>query len=210
MNLQSRKLFDRSLTGISVMAVSLMVLALLVLLAPIFSRGLGAFLFRGTSEFRRLSLEQFNRGNAQAIASEIQIVEAARRPVYEMLSAFEDELDDMDSTRRQGYRAQLKEIKSLLRELLGPLPGEMDAVMLRQQYGQTRWDRAQVKLGAILYSEEWDYSDTRSMGKKVLRSRQKTFAGTRLEPMFPYLEKNLARMLRPRFTFYWRFLTDRS
>ncbi len=210
MDLQARKLFDRSLTGISIMAVVLMSLSLLVLLAPIFSRGSGAFFFRGTSEHRRLALEQFNRGNAQAIAGELRIVGAARRPVYEMLSAFEDELDGMDSTRRQGFRAQLKEIKSLLRELLGPLPGELEAVMLRQQYGQTRWDRALVKLKAILYSEEWDYSDTRSMGKKVLRSRQKTFAGTRLEPLFPYLENNLSKMLRPRFTFYWRFLTDLS
>jgi phosphate transport system permease protein len=210
MDPRSRRLFDRSLTGVSIMAVALMSLALLVLLAPIFARGLGAFFFRGTSEFRRLSLEQFNRGNPQEVASEIRIVGTARRPVYEMLSAFEDELDGMDSIRRQGYRVQLKEIKSLLRELLGPLPGELDAVMLRQRYGQTRWDRARVKLGAILYSEEWDYSDTRSMGKKVLRPRQKAFAGTRLEPLFPYMEKNLAGMLRPRFTFYWRFLTDRS
>ena len=51
---RSRKLFDRSLTGISIMAVVLMSLSLLVLLAPIFSRGLGAFFFRGTSEYRRL------------------------------------------------------------------------------------------------------------------------------------------------------------
>jgi len=210
MNLGSRKLFDRSLTGISIMAVILMVLALLVLLTPIFSRGLGAFFFRGTSEFRRISLEQFNRGDPRKVADEIRVVGAARRPVYEMLAAFENELDNMDPTRRRGYRAPLKEIKSLLRELLGPLPGELEAVMLRQQYGQTRWDRALVKLKAIMYSEEWDYSDTRSMGKKVLRSRQKTFAGTRLEPMFPYLENNLASMLRPRFTFYWRFLTDLS
>jgi phosphate transport system permease protein len=210
MDLQARKLFDRSLTGISIMAVVLMSLALLVLLAPIFSRGLGAFFFRGTSEFRRFSLEQFNRGNALAVASETRIVGAARRPVYEMLSAFEDELDGMDPARRQGYRVQLKEIKSLLRELLGPLPGELEAVMLRQQYGQTRWDRARVKLGAILFSEGWDYSDSGSMGKKVLLPRRKAFAGTRLEPLFPYMEKNLAGMLRPRFTFYWRFLTDRS
>ena len=210
MDLQARKLFDRSLTGISVMAVILMVLALLVLLAPIFSRGLGAFFFRGTSEHRRFALEQFDRGNPQEIAAENRIVGAARRPVYDMLSAFEDELDSMDPARRQGYRAQLKEVKRLLRELLGPLPGELEAVMLRQQYGQTRWERARVKLGAILYSEEWDYSDKGSMGKKKLISRQKAFAGTRLEPLFPYMEKNLGGMLRPRFTFYWRFLTDRS
>jgi len=210
MNLGSRKLFDRSLTGISIMAIILMTLSLLVLLTPIFSRGLGAFIFRGTSEFRRLSLEQFNRGEPREIADEIRVVSAARRPVYEMLSAFEDELEGMDPSRRQGYRAQLKEIKSLLREMLGPLPGELEAVMLRQQYGQTRWDRAQVKLQRLLFSEQWDYSDTRSMGKKVLVPRQRSFAGTRLEPLFPYLKNNLGKMLRPRLVFYWRFLTDIS
>ncbi len=210
MDLQARKLFDRSLTGISIMAVILMVLALLVLLAPIFSRGLGAFIFRGTSEFRRLSLEQFNRGNAQAVAAESRVVTEARRPVYEMLSAFEEELDGLEANRRRELRPQLKEVRDLLRELLGPLPGELDAVMLRQQYGQTRWERAKVKLGQILFREKWDYSDASRMGKKVLVPRRQSFVGTRLEPLFPYLEQNLEKMLRPRLTFYWRFLTDRS
>ncbi len=82
--------------------------------------------------------------------------------------------------------------------------------MLRQQYGQTRWDRAQVKLQQLLFSEQWDYSDTRSMGKKIWVPRQRSFAGTRLEPLFPYLELNLQKMLRPRLVFYWRFITDLS
>ncbi len=210
MNLGSRKLFDRSLTGISVMAVFLMVLSLLVLLGPIFSRGLGAFFFRATCEHRRLVLEQFNRGNPDEIAAESRAVAAARLPVYEMLANFENELPGMEYARRQGYRVELKEVKGLLRELLGPLPGEMETVMLRQRYGQTRWERAQVKLQRLLFSEQWDYSDTRSMGKKMLVPRQRSFAGTRLEPLFPFLKQNLEKMLRPRLVFYWRFLTDVS
>ncbi|MCU0276952.1 MAG: phosphate ABC transporter permease PstA, partial [Acidobacteria bacterium] len=210
MDLQARKLFDRSLTGISIMAILLMSLSLLVLLGPIFSRGAGAFVFRATNEFRRLNLEQFNRGDAQAIAEETRAVSAARKPVYEMLSAFEAELADMDANRRRELRPQLKEVKNLLRELLGSLPGEIEAVMLRQQYGQTRWDRARYKLGQILFREQWDYSDKRSMGRKVLTPRRQDFAGTRLEPLFTYLERNLKQLLRPRLTFYWRFLTDRS
>ncbi len=210
MELQARKLFDRSLTGISIMAILLMSLSLLVLLGPIFSRGAGAFVFRATSEFRRLNLEQFNRGDAQAIAEETRAVSTARKPVYEMLSAFEAELDDMDASRRRELRPQFKEVKNLLRELLGSQPGEIEAVMLRQQYGQTRWDRARFKLKQILFRELWDYSDKRSMGKKVLTPRRQDFAGTRLEPLFAYLERNLKQMLRPRLTFYWRFLTDRS
>jgi phosphate transport system permease protein len=210
MNLGSRKLFDRSLTGISIMAVILMALSLLVLLGPIFSRGLGAFVFRATSEHRRLMLEQFGRGSSDAVAVESRTVVQERQPVFALLAGFEDELAEMESGRRQGYRIQLKEIKNLLRELLGPLPGELDLVMLRQQYGQTRWERARVKLEQILFSEAWDYSDKSSMGRKMLQPRQALFKGTRLEPLFPYLKNNLDRMLRPRIVFYWRFLTDLS
>jgi phosphate transport system permease protein len=210
MNLGSRKLFDRSLTGIGIMAIILMTLSLLVLLGPIFSRGLGAFFFRATCEHRRLALEQFNRGDPDEIAAESRAVAATRRPVFDMLAGFAEELKGMEFARRQGFRAELKEVTGLLRELLGPLPGELEAVMLRQQYGQTRWDRAQAKLQRLLFSEQWDYSDTRSMGKKVLVPRQRSFAGTRLEPLFPYLQNNLRNMLRPRLVFYWRFLTDIS
>jgi len=210
MDLRSRKVLDGSLTGVSVLAIVLMSLALLVLLAPIFARGAGAFLFRATIEFRRLNLEQFNRGDARAVAAETRAAAAARRPVFDMLAAFEDELEEMDASRRRELRPQLREVKELLRDLLGPLPGEIETVMLRQQYGQTRWDRAQVKLQRILQREEWDYSDASRMGRKVLRPRRLAFAGTRLEPLFHYVEQNLRAMLRPRFTFYWRFLTDRS
>jgi len=210
MKLASRKLFDRSLTGVSVMAVILMALSLLVLLGPIFSRGLDAFFFRATSEHRRLMLEQFNRGDQEEIAAETRAVTEARQPVYKMLANFEEELKNMEYVRRRGYNTQLKEVKDLLRELLGPLPGELEAVMLRQQYGQTRWDRSLVKLGQFLYIEQWDYSDPSQMGKKFLAPRQRSFAGTQLEPLFPYLKNNLGKMLQPRFVFYWRFLTDVS
>jgi phosphate transport system permease protein len=210
MNLGARKLFDRSLTSISIMAVILMSFSLLVLLGPIFSRGLGAFFFRATSEHRRLMLEQFGRGSRDAVAAEIRTVAKERQPLYALLAGFEDELAEMESGRRLEYRVQLKEVKNLLRELLGPLPGELDSVMLRQQYGQTRWERSMVKLRQFLYIEQWDYSDPSQMGKKILVPRQRSFAGTRLEPLFPYLKNNLARMLRPRLVFYWRFLTDLS
>ena len=74
MKLESRKLFDRSLTGVTVMAVILMALSLLVLLGPIFSRGLGAFFFRATSEHRRLMLAQFNRGDSKKIYSQASAI----------------------------------------------------------------------------------------------------------------------------------------
>ena len=166
MKLRSRKLLDRSLTGISVIAIVLMALALLVLLGPIFSRGSAAFFFRATSEFRRFNLEQFNRGDNRRIAAESQAVTEARRPLYKMFSAFAAELEDMDPARRRELRPQFKELRDLLRELLGPLPGELDAVMLRQQYGQTRWDRAQVTLQRILFNERLGLLRSRPHGQE--------------------------------------------
>jgi phosphate transport system permease protein len=81
---------------------------------------------------------------------------------------------------------------------------------MREQYGQTRWDRARVKLGQFLYRERWDYSDPRRMGRKVLEPRRREFAGTVLERLFPLVQENLETMLRPRLTVYWRFLSDVS
>jgi phosphate transport system permease protein len=78
----------------------------------------------------------------------------------------------------------------------------------RNQYGQTRWDRALVKLHDALYATEYDYSDPSRMGKKVLVPRVDAFRETALEPLFPYLEGNLEAMLLPRLTVYWGFLFD--
>jgi phosphate transport system permease protein len=83
-------------------------------------------------------------------------------------------------------------------------------MLMRDQYGQTRWDRAQVKLERVLYREEWDYSDPTKKGIRVLKPRAGDFAGTPVADVFPYLERNAEKMLLPRRTFYWRFLTDES
>jgi len=46
------------------------------------------------------------------------------------------------------------------------------------------------------------------MGVLVETPRVEQFANTKLEPLFPYLEKNIGEMMRPKTTFYWQFLTD--
>ena len=78
----------------------LLAAALLVFLAPIVVRGLGAFVFRGTIEYRRLMLEKFDRGDVDAVEAEQAEAAEARRPVYEMLAAFEKELADGRVARR--------------------------------------------------------------------------------------------------------------
>lgn len=188
----------------------LMSAALVVLLFPIFSQGMGAFVFRGTLEYRRMMLEKFGRGDREAIKAERLVAEEARRPVYEIIARFEAELDTADAEYRRRYRNEFREIRDLISELLGPFPGQPLPALARSQYGQTRWDRAKVKIAEILYVEEYDHSNPDRMGKKVLSPRVERFRGTSLEPLFGIVEREARSMLRPRTTVYWRFIFDES
>ena len=210
MKLRTRKLLDRSFSGFGLVAIGLMSVTLLLILAPIIWRGSQAYVFRGTIEYRRMMLEQFTRGDPEGFSAEQAGVVAAREPVYRMMESFEAEMKDMDRSRRSEFRSEFKDIEKALRVLLGPEPGRRIPVLLRQQYGQTRWDRALIKLDEVLFVEEWDYSNADEMGVKVRRSRADMFKGTSLAPLFPYLESHTEDMLRPKLTVYLRFLTDVS
>jgi phosphate transport system permease protein len=210
MRLETRRLLDRSFTASGVLAIALMTAALVILLAPMFARGVGALFFTATVEHRRLMMEKFERGNWSALQAEIAAARAARAPVYTMVAAFEKQLEALSSAERRRLLPALKEVKKALHALLGPAPGSPRPMLMRDQFGQTRWDRAQVKLERLLYREEWDYSHPERGSVKVLKPRSGDFAGTALEPLFPYVADNLNRMLRPGRTFYWQFLTDES
>jgi len=210
MHLQTRKILDKSFSGFGFFAITLMVISLIVLLLPIFWKGAQAFYFSSTIEFRKFQLEKFNRGNRNKVIAEVNQSGKVRQEVYQMITEFESDLSEMDWSAKREYRKQLSEIKTLLNQLLGPVPGEYQPVMMRDQYGETRWERARLKLNQICFREEWDYSDSEAMGKKIYINRKKDFQGTRLEPLFGYLEENLEQMLLPRKTFYYGFLIDES
>ena len=210
MRLQTRKILDRAFTGSGVLAIVLMAAALLILLAPMFIRGAGAIFFTGTVEHRRVMLEKFERGNRQEVQTEIESTRVAREPVYRMIADFERHLDSGDAAEHTKYDKPLKELKKALQVLLGPEPGSVRPMLMRDQYGQTRWDRAQVKLARVLYREEWNYADPTKGGIRVMKPRAADFAGTSLQDLFPYLERNIDKMLLPRRTVYWQFLTDES
>ena len=210
MLLETRKMLDRSFTASGVLAIVLMTAALVILLAPMFARGIGAIFFTGTVEHRRLMMEKFERGSRPAVEAEVASARAAREPVYRMMADFETQLDAMPSAERRKYLPSFKEVKKSIQTLLGPAPGTIRPMLMRDQFGQTRWDRAQVKLARVLYREEWDYSHPERGSVKMLKPRVNDFTGTSLEPMFTYLEKNLDRMLLPVKTIYWQFLTDDS
>jgi phosphate transport system permease protein len=144
------------------------------------------------------------------LEAEIEAARRAREPVDRMLADFERFLETVPPETRRQYAKPLRESKKALQILLGPSPGSPRPILPRDQYGQTRWDRALVKLDRALYREEWDYSDPARGGIKFRKPRAAEFDGTPLAPLFPYLEKNLDRMLLPRRTVYWQFLTDKS
>ena len=64
----------------------------------------------------------------------------------------------------------------------------------------------------ILTKEQWhEQADSSLPSVRVEIPRQETFAGTSLEKLFPYIEGQCqAPMLQPKWTFYWRFLFDKS
>jgi phosphate transport system permease protein len=190
-------------------SIFLLSASLIIILGPIFVRGIGAFIFKGTVEFRRLNYEQLNRGDKETIDREMEIVTPYREEAYRMLNGFIDKVEAGEIPNGFEYMQDLRELKELLHELFGPLSGE-DPVMMRDKYGRTRWDKAKETLHHILFIEKWDYSDTDAMGKKVLVPRIEEYKNTPLTEFFRYMEENIENMMQPRLTFYWRFLTDAS
>lgn len=207
----SRNLLDRVFTAAGVLAIVAMAAFLLVILVPIFGRGAGAYVFRGTIEHRRMLLEKYDRGDRIKVESDLARAAEARKPVYEMIKLFEKQIEEEAADQRRKHRAALRDARKVLADLLGPEPDHpLPPILPRDQYGQTRWDRAQGKLHRLLYVEKWDYSGPGGWGRKMETPRAEEFRGTSLEPLFAYVEKNIARMMLPRLTFYGGFLTDAS
>jgi phosphate transport system permease protein len=210
MELKTRRILDRSFTGMGYASIVFLALALLVLLLPIFIRGIGAFVFRGTVEFRRLNYEQFARGDKATLEADLAEATLARKPVYDFLQAFSDQLYDEAIPDSYRYEKPFRDLRRSIEALLGPKPGQDRPVMMRDQYGKTRWDQVEKQLNWILFEETWDHSKEGAMGARVLTSRVEFYKGTALEGLFPYFEHNIKKMMRPELTFYWQFLFDKS
>jgi len=210
MNLSTRKLLDKSFSGLGLSSIALMGITLVLILAPIIWNGSKAYIFKGTIEHRKVMFDHFDRGNYDKLANEKSDINTTRNFIYQSLDNFDEELKLMDSSERRKYRSEYREFKKQIKELLGPSPTDRKPVLIRQQYGQNRWDRTLIKLHEILYIQEWDYSNPDSMGELVERPRIEEYRGTALEAIFPYLENNIESMMLPKWTFYWQFLTDKS
>ena len=210
MNLKTRKLFDRSFTWLGFGSLVVMALALLVVIVPIAVKGVGALVFEGTVEHRKMQLGEFGKGDSAEVKRQTAETDRYRREVYGMLGVFEKELEGMPEERQEEYRQKYGAVKSTLQSLLGPLPGEQAPALTRYRYGQTRWDKAQEKLHELLYESKWDTSNANEMGREYFVLRSEGFRGTSLEKLFPYVKDNLAKLLQPKLTLYTGFITDSS
>ena len=210
MDLASRKLLDKSFSGLGFFSIILMVAALLFILTPIFVKGINAIIFKGTVEYRAMMFDLFERGNQQTLESEEEKSRQLKTPIYEMISGFEEQLDSFNSRDKRKYRKELKELNGRIDELFGPPPDKTSHALIRERYGQVRWDRALVKLDKVLFKETYDFSDPSKMGVKVLVPRSEVFKGTSLEPLFAYIQENIKGILAPKTTFYWQFFIDSS
>ena len=207
MHLRTRKIIDRSATGIGILAIVVMTAALVVLLAPIFANGTGAFVFRGTAEFRKYQSDRFDRGDREVLTTEKETLRQVRQPVYDLLHKFEHQLkndDDLDAR----FGAEFPKLKREVYRLIGPPPGEALSRLERDEYGATRWDRALVQADSIVHVQEDRGLDSHGFSLKVEGPRAARYKGTSLEPMFGYVEMHLAELLRPQWTFYPQFLID--
>jgi len=210
MEIGTRKILDRSFSSVGMFAIVLMAVSLVILLQPVIIRGFGAFAFRGTVEFREMMFDRFGRGDENGIRKETIEAELARRPVYDLVEAFENELRDADPDFQTKYRSEFRDLKARLEELLGPRARDSDKALPRKCYGQTRWDRTGKKLHDVLFIESYDHSDPSKMGTRIFTPRAGYFKGTSLEPLFDILERDIEGMMKPRPTLYWRFFFDES
>ena len=123
MQLTTRKWLDRMFSLSAYSAIGLMIFVLVLVIGPIFMKGFGAYVFQGTVDYRRMMLNQFSRGDEQALEVEWMEVKQERNVIYAALSAFEKELDTLTSARRKELKPAYKEVKDAIAILLGPEPG---------------------------------------------------------------------------------------
>lgn len=91
MRRSTRDVLDKAFSGVGLLALAFMGAALILILAPMMGKGFQAFLFRGTHEYRRLRLEQFERGNRDKLSRQEEAVRKARAPVLDMLEQYRNE-----------------------------------------------------------------------------------------------------------------------
>jgi phosphate transport system permease protein len=129
---------------------------------------------------------------------------------FTLAEDFLKSIENIDLDKRRQYADSLRQVEEIISRLLGPKPGGPLPALTMDRYGATRWDLAEKLLDKLLWSERWIQKEAGQPLVKIRVSRAEQFAGTKLEPLFGYVQKNLDKMLLPRLKFYWQYFIDDS
>lgn len=138
------------------------------------------------------------------------LADTAAAEFFLLAEDFQQSIENIDLNKRQQYAGSLQQVEEIIFRLLGPKPGEPLPALTMDRYGATRWDLAKNLLDKLLWSQQWIQQEAGQPLVKIRVSRAEEFAGTKLEPLFGYVENNLDKMLKPEFTVYWQYFIDDS
>ncbi len=142
--------------------------------------------------------------------SDTSLVDSSAEEFFTLAEDFQQTISNIDLNKRQQYANSLQEVEDVIYRLLGPKPDDPVPALTMDRYGATRWDLAQNLLDKLLWSEQWVQKEANQPLVKIRVSRAEQFKGTKLEPLFGYVEKNLDKMLLPKPKFYWQYFIDDS
>ncbi len=159
MQLHTRKLLDKVFSSFGVFSILIMAAAVLILIVPIFAKGIGAFYFDGTIEFRKFLSYEFNRGNAEKLEKEVAESEIPRIEVFKRLRQFKEEFEAGkydEHPEYDNFEYYLDEINEYVVGLLGPEPLSVSRVyeynrfdQLRSEYDISEFNNLKEKLFSI-------------------------------------------------------------
>ncbi len=138
------------------------------------------------------------------------LADTAAAEFFTLAEDFSQSIENIDLNKSRQYAGSLQQIEEIIFRLLGPKPSDPLPALTMERYGATRWDMAQKLLDELLWSEQWVQKEPRQPLIKIRISRAEEFAGTKLEPLFGYVENNLDKMLKPESRFYWQYFIDDS
>lgn len=123
---------------------------------------------------------------------------------------FKQRISSINLSDISDYKQQLKEVEDIVADLFGPRAGKPLPPLTMNRYGATRWDKVQTLLSDLKTAEKWEQVEPGKPLQKVEVPRKEIFAGTPLESLFDYIDKNIKAMFKPKFTFYWQYFIDDS
>jgi len=143
-----RNTADRIFTYFGFLSVFCLAATLVIVLGPLLGYGREAFLFRATVEHRLFLLNQFERGNTDAVLAEFEQCFAARKPIYDTLDRFAwlapEPLIEQAARLDRATRSESGQILERLRYDLDVAPSETTKLRLQQELEEAEEQRSEI------------------------------------------------------------------